>query len=79
MTPDLSCYHWEGAREREQCEDNKWDEEKKKEVPLRYHWERAREREQCEDNKLDKPKKKKSYPCEWLKHGNESGGYLSLL
>ena len=27
MTPDLS-YYWEGARE--QCEDNKWDEEKEK-------------------------------------------------
>ena len=26
MTSDLS-YYWEGARE--QCEDNKWDEEKK--------------------------------------------------
>ena len=27
VTPDLS-YYWEG--EREKCEDNKWDEEKKK-------------------------------------------------
>ena len=28
MTPDLSYYYWEGARE--WCEDNKWDEEQDK-------------------------------------------------
>ena len=43
MTPDLS-YNWEGAGE--QCDDNKWDREKKKNVWARiksFFWTRDRD------------------------------------